>query len=87
MSYSRKNLRQSTWPPWTLSRLSEAGLQLQKSKCKFMVPEVQYLGHKIDAAGLHPLPEKVKAIHAAPTPTDVIQLKSYLGLISYYALA
>ena len=67
-----------------LSRLSKAGLRLQKHKCKFMVSEVQYLGYKIDAAGLHPLPEKVKAIHAAPAPTDVSQLKSYLGLISYY---
>ena len=67
-----------------LSRLSKAGLRLQKSKCKFMVSEVQYVGYRINASGLHPLPEKVEAIQAAPTPTDVTQLKSYLGLLGYY---
>ena len=46
-----------------------------------MYSEVVYLGHKIDAQGLHPLPEKVRAIQEAPTPKNV----SYLGLLSYYS--
>ena len=41
-----------------LSRLEKAGLKLQQKKCTFMVSEVVYLGHKIDAQGLHPLAEK-----------------------------
>ena len=49
-----------------------------------MVPSVAYLGHVIDAQGLHPLPEKVDAIQQAPTPTNVAELKSYLGLLTYY---
>ena len=49
-----------------------------------MVPSVAYLGHRIDAQGLHPLPEKVEAIKEAPTPRNVTELKSYLGLLSYY---
>ena len=48
-----------------------------------MKPEVDYLGHKIDKTGLHPLPDKVQAIQDAPTPLSV-QLKSYLGLLTYY---
>ena len=53
-------------------------------KCKFLAPSVSYLGYKIDGEGLHPLPEKVKAIQDAPTPKNVTELKSYLGLLTYY---
>ena len=44
-------------------------------------PSVIYLGHKIDAEGLHPLPDKINA----PSPRNVHELKSYLGLLSYYS--
>ena len=57
---------------------------MKKSKCLFMVPTVSFLGHRIDADGLHPLDDKVRAIEAAPTPTNVTELKSYLGLLTYY---
>ena len=49
-----------------------------------MAPSVSYLGHKIDAEGLHPLPDKLQAVKAAPTPRNVSELKSYLGLLTYY---
>lgn len=65
-------------------RLAKAGLRARKSKCKFMVPSVDFLGYVIDAQGLHPHPAKVSAIQHAPTPTDVTKLKSYLGLLLYY---
>ena len=68
-----------------LKRLKTAGLRLRKEKCVFMAPSVAYLGHKIDAQGLHPLPDKVQAIQEAPRPQNSSQLKSYLGLLSYYS--
>ena len=37
-------------------RLKKSGLRARQSKCQFMVSEVSYLGHQIDAEGLHPLP-------------------------------
>ena len=67
-----------------LKRLSETGLHVKQSKCLFMVPSVSFLGHQIDADGLHHLKDKVKAIEAAPTPTNITELKSYLGLLTYY---
>ena len=67
-----------------LRRLERAGLRAKKSKCAFMRPSVSYLGHKIDAEGLHPLDDRVRAIKDAPTPTSVSGLKSYLGMLSYY---
>ena len=68
-----------------LSRLDRAGLRVKKSKCEFMKPSVTYLGHRIDANGLHPLQERVRAIKDAPAPTSVSTLKSYLGMLTYYS--
>jgi len=68
-----------------LSRMEKAGLRLKKMKCQFMVPSVTYLGYIVDSEGLHPTPEKIKAITEAPSPRNVTELKSYLGLLSYYS--
>ena len=68
-----------------LTRLQQAGLRVSKDKCSFMVKTVEYLGHVIDAEGLHPLPGKVEAVQNAPSPQDVSQLRSYLGLLTYYS--
>ena len=65
-----------------LSRLQQAGLRLRKDKCKFMVST--YIGHIIDANGLHPVPDKLKAVKNAPNPQNVTELKAYLGLLTYY---
>ena len=68
----------------TLSRLEKAGLRLQKQKCSFMVSSVSYLGYQIDKEGLHPLASKLHAIMQAPQPRNVTELKSFLGLLTYY---
>ena len=46
---------------------------------------LEYLGHIIDATGLHKSPDKMCAIVNAPLPTNTRQLRSFLGLINYYA--
>ena len=69
-----------------LQQLQNAGLQLKDSKCEFLVASVTYLGYQIGAEGLHPINEKIKAIQDAPEPRNVTELKSYLGLLSYYLL-
>lgn len=48
-----------------LQRLKEAGLRLERTKCSFMKEEVIFLGHKVDATGLHPVHEKLQAIKEA----------------------
>ena len=45
---------------------------------------MSYLGHRIDATGLHPLADKVQAVKEAPIPKSVQELKSYLGMLTYY---
>ena len=68
-----------------LTRLERAGLRAQKSKCQFMKASVTFLGHRVDVDGIHPLPEKVEAVVKAPTPRNLKELKSFLGLLSYYS--
>ena len=68
-----------------MTRLESAGVTLKRSKCVFLTPSVEYLGHVIDKEGLHPSQEKVRAIQEAPEPTNVSELKSFLGLINYYS--
>ena len=67
-----------------LKRMEDAGILLKKDKCCFMTKSVSYLGYVIDAEGLHPTEEKLQAIQDAPSPKNLTQLKSYLGLLSYY---
>lgn len=68
----------------TLQRLEDYGLRVRKDKCEFFRSSVEYLGHVIDSAGLHKAPSKVKAVMEAPSPVNVTQLRSFLGLLTYY---
>ena len=49
-------------------------VHLRKDKCKFMSLSVAYLGHRIDAQGLHPTSEKVAAIQQTPIPQNSTEL-------------
>ena len=68
-----------------LSRLSNAGIHLKREKCSFFADQVEYLGHLIDKEGLHPTDAKVEAVQKAPAPSNVSELKSFLGLLNYYS--
>ena len=68
-----------------LQKLQEAGLKLWKDKCIFLRSSSTYQGHQIDAEGLHPIVEKVEALHEFPSLQNVEALKSYLDFLSYYS--
>ena len=68
-----------------LTRLKQAGLRLKMEKCKFMKPSVEYLGYRVDMHGLHAIEKKVEAIKNAPAPENQQQLRSFLGMVNYYA--
>jgi len=54
------------------------------SKCVFAQRKISYLGHVISEAGVATDPAKIEAIVNWPTPVDVKQLRSFLGLAGYY---
>ncbi|KAF8793549.1 Retrovirus-related Pol polyprotein like [Argiope bruennichi] len=67
-----------------LQKLKEANLKLSPSKCHLFRREVTYLGHIISAEGVRTDPDKISAVRHWTCPTDVHQLRNFLGLCTYY---
>jgi len=65
-------------------RLRRAGLKLNPDKCRFVTPELVFLGHVIDQQGVRTDPEKIEKVKNFPIPKNLTQLRSFLGLASYY---
>ena len=45
-----------------LQKFKEYGIRVKQDKCQFSQSSVQYLGHRIDASGIHATDSKLKAI-------------------------
>ncbi|XP_063365892.1 uncharacterized protein K02A2.6-like [Cydia amplana] len=67
-----------------LQKLNENNLKLNKDKCHFMKESIEYLGHIIDKNGLHKNKNKVKAITDTKPPSNVNELRTFLGMANYY---
>ena len=67
-----------------LRRLKEKGLVINAEKCSWGCTEVEYLGHKVAASGISPLPSMVQAIKKFPKPDTTQQLMTYLGMVNFY---
>ena len=67
-----------------MKRLTQAGLKIKTSKCVFLKRSISFLGHRVDAEGIHTLDDKIKAIKNFPQPTTVENVRSFLGLCGYY---
>ena len=59
-------------------------LKLKLEKCEFLRKEVNYMGHVISENGVLLDPAKTKIIEEYPSPQNAKQLRSFLGLMSYY---
>lgn len=68
-----------------LRRLRDYNITLKEEKCEFFRDSVVYLGHKVSAEGIYPTSTKIKAIRDAPEPTNITELRAYLGLLNFYA--
>jgi hypothetical protein len=64
--------------------LQEHQFFVKFSKCVFAQQELEYLGHLITAAGVATEPSKIAAVANWSPPTNVKQLRSFLGLTGYY---
>ena len=67
-----------------LERIRAAGLKLHPDKCHFMQRQVTFLGHRVGREGISTVQDKVQAVADWPVPSTQKDLKSFLGLASYY---
>ncbi|GFT76639.1 retrovirus-related Pol polyprotein from transposon 17.6 [Nephila pilipes] len=67
-----------------LEKLKQANLKLNPAKCNLFRREVSYLGHIISAEGVRTDPRKVAAVKEWSQPRNVHELRSFLGLCTYY---
>ncbi|XP_049306293.1 retrovirus-related Pol polyprotein from transposon 17.6 isoform X1 [Bactrocera dorsalis] len=65
-------------------RIASAGLRLNPKKCSLWKKQVTYLGHKVSTEGIHTEEGKIKAVKDWPQPTNIHELRSFLGLCTYY---
>ena len=67
-----------------LERLRKANLKLSPKKCSLFQHEVPFFGHVISQDGVRTDPQKVAVVKKWPVPTSVAEVRSYLGLCTYY---
>jgi hypothetical protein len=67
-----------------LTRLREAGLKVNAEKSKFCAHETDYLGYILTRDGIKPQSKKIEAILAINPPTNVKELRRFLGMVQYY---
>ena len=65
-------------------RLQNANLKLKAKKCRFVCKEVNFLGHVVSESGIRTDPEKTNAVKNWKRSENVSELRSFLGLVSYY---
>ncbi|CAI5646279.1 unnamed protein product [Oreochromis niloticus] len=66
------------------SAIRRAGLRLNPAKCRLLARETTFLGHVISAQGIATDSANVAAVRDWPTPSNVKELRSFLGLASFY---
>jgi hypothetical protein len=73
-----KHLRQ------VLARLEQFNATVRRDKCVLGAHEVEFNGHRISAAGVHPVQSNVDAILRMPVPLNQRQLLRFICTATYY---
>ncbi|KAL0556909.1 hypothetical protein IC582_005426 [Cucumis melo] len=67
-----------------LETLRSNKLYAKFSKCEFWLKKVTFLGHVVSSKGVSVDPAKIEAVTNWPRPSTVNEIRSFLGLQSYY---
>ena len=67
-----------------LNKFADYGIHVNLAKCQFMQNEVNFIGHIVDKTGVRPDKGKVSEIIDFQRPSNVNELKSFLGMASYF---
>nr|CAB3263344.1 uncharacterized protein LOC108950853 [Phallusia mammillata] len=66
------------------SCLRDAGLKLKPQKCRLFSRQASFLGHIVSEAGVQCDPAKLKAVRHWSVPSNITEVRSFLGFASYY---
>ena len=66
-----------------MMRACEQGLVFNPAKCQLKAPEITFFGNVYSKHGIQPDQSKVQAINDLKSPTNVTELQSFLGMITY----
>ncbi|CAB4434110.1 unnamed protein product [Rhizophagus irregularis] len=67
-----------------LNKLRENNMIAKLKKCQFGLRNINFLGHIVGKDGLRPDEKKVEKIKSIKRPETVTEVRSFLGLYSYY---
>ncbi len=67
-----------------LTRLRDAGLKVNAAKSSFCAHEIEYLGYILTREGIKLQPKKVQAILPLNPPSNIKELRHFLGIVQYY---
>lgn len=67
-----------------LQKLKENNLVIKLKKSRFCTQQIEFLGHEIGKDGVKPNKKKTEAIDRIKEPQTIKELRSFLGLCSYY---
>lgn len=67
-----------------LKCLARHNLNAKINKCEFFKTSLTFLGHIVSRDGISVCPDKVAAVKKFPAPTNMKELRSFLGLANYY---
>lgn len=82
--YSKTEEAHTAHVELVLEALRNAELQISGPKSLMFTYEIQFVGHMISKEGIRPMKDKLEAINSWPRPTDVHEVRQFLGLTGYY---
>ena len=82
--YSRSEEEHDVHVRLVFLTLREHQLYAKFSKCEFWLNQVAFLGHVVSKDDIQVDPMKIEAILEWPRPITVTEVRSFLGLASYY---
>jgi hypothetical protein len=80
--FGKDQLEHDTRLTNVLKCIEQAGATLNPDKCEFSQNRLKFLGHVIDNKGITADPDKTKAIREMQTPTNVSDLRRFMGMVN-----